>query len=181
MSKLNRRDFIRAAGLAFGSVWLFPACLKQRDAFRFFTSQEAKCIMAVCEQIIPTDEFPGATDAGVIHYIDRQLSGVFHYDQQTYREGVRSLQSYSMANYHAAFELLSADNQIMILKAMEANQMSETEWKDGRPSEFFNLVLAHSMQGFYGSPIHGGNKDYLSFEMLRIDYPLVIGQNRYRS
>ncbi|MBC8004241.1 MAG: gluconate 2-dehydrogenase subunit 3 family protein [Verrucomicrobia bacterium] len=181
MSKPNRRDFIRAAGLAFGSVLLFPACLKQRDAFRFFTSQEAKCIMAVCEQIIPKDEFPGATDAGVIHYIDRQLSGVFHYDQQTYREGIQSLQAYSTANYHDAFESLSADDQIRILKAMESNQMSETEWKDGRPSVFFNLVLAHTMQGFYGSPIHGGNKDYLSFEMLRIDYPLVIGQNRYRS
>ncbi|MBC8004166.1 MAG: gluconate 2-dehydrogenase subunit 3 family protein, partial [Verrucomicrobia bacterium] len=148
---------------------------------RFFTSQEAKCIMAVCEQIIPKDEFPGATDAGVIHYIDRQLSGVFHYDQQTYRTGIQSLQSYCVAKTSAAFESLSADDQIRILKAMESNQVSETEWPEGKPSAFFNLVLTHSMQGFYGSPIHGGNKDYLSFEMLRIDYPLVIGQNRYRS
>lgn len=181
MSKPDRRDFIKAAGLAFGSVLLFPACLKQRDAFLFFTSQEARCIMPVCEQIIPKDEFPGATDAGVIHYIERQLSGVFHCDQLTYREGIRSLQAQCTANHRAAFESLSADNQIRILEAMESDKMSETEWTDGKPSAFFNLVLALSMQGFYGSPIHGGNKDYLSFEMLRIDYPLVIGQNCYRS
>jgi gluconate 2-dehydrogenase gamma chain len=36
------------------------------------------------------------------------------------------------------------------------------------------------MQGYYGSPIHGGNKDYMSFNMLGLDYPLIIGQNRYR-
>jgi gluconate 2-dehydrogenase gamma chain len=67
------------------------------------------------------------------------------------------------------------------MKAMESNQLNEKEWPQGKASDFFNLVLSHTMQGFYGSPIHGGNKDYMSFEMLRIDYPLVIGQNRYRS
>jgi gluconate 2-dehydrogenase gamma chain len=36
------------------------------------------------------------------------------------------------------------------------------------------------MQGYYGSPIHGGNKDYMSFDMLGLDYPLNIGQNRYQ-
>jgi gluconate 2-dehydrogenase gamma chain len=67
------------------------------------------------------------------------------------------------------------------MKMMESNQIKETEWPQAQASEFFNLVLSHTMQGFYGSPIHGGNKGYMSFEMLRIDYPLVIGQNRYRS
>lgn len=64
---------------------------------------------------------------------------------------------------------------------LESNQLKETEWSQGKPSDFFNLIRSHTMQGFYGSPIHGGNKDYMSFEMLKIDYPLVIGQNRYRS
>jgi gluconate 2-dehydrogenase gamma chain len=36
------------------------------------------------------------------------------------------------------------------------------------------------MQGFYGSPRHGGNRDYLSYRMLGIDYPQVIGRNRPR-
>ena len=35
------------------------------------------------------------------------------------------------------------------------------------------------MQGFYGSPRHGGNKDYASYRMLGLDYPNIIGQNRY--
>jgi gluconate 2-dehydrogenase gamma chain len=35
------------------------------------------------------------------------------------------------------------------------------------------------MQGFYGSPRHGGNRDYVSYKMMKLDYPHVIGQNRY--
>jgi len=35
------------------------------------------------------------------------------------------------------------------------------------------------MQGYYGSPRHGGNKDNMSYKMLKLDYPVVIGQNRY--
>lgn len=181
MSNPNRRDFIKTASLAFGSVLLFPSCLKKAGNYRFFSSEEASCIIAFCEQIIPKDESPGATDAGVIHYIDRQLSDVFHYDQETYRTGIRKLQTYCSGRYSVKFEQLPPEDQVALMETMEANQLTETEWTEGKPSDFFNLVLSHTMQGFYGSPIHGGNKNYMSFEMLRIDYPLVIGQNRYRS
>lgn len=181
MSNPNRRDFIKSASLAFGSVLLFPSCLKQAGNYRFFSLEEASCIIAFCEQIIPRDESPGATDAGVVNYIDRQLSGVFHYDQETYRMGIRNLQTYCSGKFGKSFESLVPADQMILMKTMESNQLTETEWPDGKPSDFFNLVLSHTMQGFYGSPIHGGNKNYMSFEMLRIDYPLVIGQNRYRS
>ncbi len=181
MYQLNRRRFIRSAGALFGSVLLFPSCLSRSSgAWRFFTPEEALCIIAFCEQIIPKDESPGATDAGVIYYIDRQLSSVFHYDQAVYRIGIRNLQAYCMKNNGKQFEALPFEQQTGILQRMESGDIGQEEWPDGRPGEFFNLVRNHTMQGFYGSPIHGGNKDYLSFEMIRIDFPLVIGQNRYR-
>lgn len=166
--------------MAFGSVLLFPSCLKTPGPYRFFTPGEASCVIAFCEQIIPRDESPGATDAGVIHYIDRQLSSVFNYDQETYRTGVRKLQKYCSGKFGKKFEELDPDEQITFMKRMDTNQLNSEEWSEGRASDFFNLVRAHTMQGFYGSPIHGGNKEFMSFEMLRIDYPLVIGQNRYR-
>lgn len=181
MTELNRRNFIKSTGLAFGSVLLFPSCLKKFGNYRFFTPEEALCIIAFCEQIIPKDVSPGATDAGVIFYIDRQLNSVFQYDQQTYRNGIQKLQDYCTKKSGKTFESLVPDQQITIMKLMESNQLSETEWPGDKPAAFFNLIRSHTMQGFYGSPIHGGNKDYMSFEMLRVDYPLVIGQNRYRS
>jgi gluconate 2-dehydrogenase gamma chain len=181
MTKPSRRDFIKSASLAFGSILFFPSCLKQTSQFRFFTPEEASCVTALCEQIIPRDDSPGATDAGVIHYIDRQLAGIFHYNQETYRSGVKNIQAYCTREKGKTFEYLDFDEQTRLLKMLESNQLKETEWPQGKSSDFFNLVRSHTMQGFYGSPIHGGNKDYMSFEMLRIDYPLVIGQNRYRT
>ena len=128
MTKHNRRDFIKSAGLAFGSVLFFPSCLKPRSIYRFFTPEEAICIIAFCEQIIPKDESPGATDAGVIYYIDRQLSDIFHYDQETYRNGIKNLQAYCNGKYGKTFESIIPDDQIKIMKMLESNQLSETEW-----------------------------------------------------
>ena len=46
-------------------------------------------------------------------------------------------------------------------------------------ARFFNLVIRHSMQGFYGAPRHGGNRNYMSYRMMGLDFPLVVGRNHY--
>ena len=181
MTELNRRNFIKSVSLASGSVLFFTSCRNQPGGYLFITSDEAPCVIAICEQIIPKDESPGATDAGVIYYIDRQLAGIFRYNQETYRNGIKNLQDYCTLKYGKRFEQMNFNDQTILLKLMESNQLKAIDGSKGKTSDFFNLVRSHTMQGFYGSPIHGGNKDYLSFRMLRIDYPLVIGQNRYRS
>jgi gluconate 2-dehydrogenase gamma chain len=35
-------------------------------------------------------------------------------------------------------------------------------------ASFFAMVIDHTMQGFYGSPEHGGNRDEASWKMLGI-------------
>lgn len=179
MNKPNRREFLKQSALVAGSVLLMPSCFHRASKFRFFTEEEASCVTALCEQIIPHDESPGASDAGVIYYIDRQLSGVFHYNQVTYRSGILKLQAFCQSKYKSSFQELPSEQQIQVMKQMEAKQMG-ADWNGNDAAGFFNLVLKHTMQGFYGSPIHGGNKDYMSFTMLQLDYPLVIGQNRYQ-
>ena len=41
---------------------------------------------------------------------------------------------------------------------------------------FFDLVLAHTMQGFYGDPRHGGNREAVSWKMLALPFPPVRGR-----
>ena len=41
--------------------------------FEFFTPEEAAEVEAIAARIIPTDETPGAREAGVIYFIDRAL------------------------------------------------------------------------------------------------------------
>jgi hypothetical protein len=45
----------------------------------FFTDDQFRIIEAVCARLIPTDQDPGASEAGVAHYIDGLL-GAFAFD-----------------------------------------------------------------------------------------------------
>ena len=182
MSTFNRRDFIKTGGVLTAGLSFLPACtsrMVEEASFLFFTKDEGECVIALCEQIIPADDiFGGATDAGVIYYIDRQLSGIFIQHAPSYRENLKKLQSHCKNEFGKPFQNLSSKEQIDVMKKMERNEINARLWE--RPSDFFRLILSHTMQGYYGSPIHGGNKDYMSFDMLRLEYPLNIGQNRYR-
>ena len=176
----NRREFIKTAGLLYGSLLLLPGCAASTQGkYIVFTDKEAGCLIALCECIIPADDYPGATDAGVVHFIDKQLRLRFPEEKELFRKGIESLQAWCRTKYNRNFEELSADLQISTLQLMEKNEMPQ-ENRAVSPVKFFNKLLARTMQGFYGSPRHGGNKDYMSFRMLKLDYPLLIGQNRYR-
>ena len=178
----KRREFIKTGGAVAVGVSFLPACvskMKEEASYRFFTLDEAMCVIALCEQIIPADdEFGGASDAGVVFYIDRQLSGPLNELAENYRENLINLQAFCKNEFGKRFQNLASNEQIEVMKLMEENQIDARLWE--KPSDFFRLTLSHTMQGYYGSPIHGGNKDYMSFNMLRLEYPLNIGQNRYR-
>jgi len=44
---------------------------------------------------------------------------------------------------------------------------------------FFNLVRQHTLEGYYGSPRHGGNRDAVSWRMLGLDEPPLRGRAQY--
>ena len=136
---------------------------------------------ALADQIIPPDEWSGGREAGVTNFIDKQLVGPYIRFQEDYRKGLHAIQDSCETLYHKKFEELAWEEQTAFLEIMEAGKMNGPSWKDGFDKSFFNLVRDHSMQGFYGSPRHGGNKNNVSYKMLELDYPLIIGQNRYRS
>lgn len=178
---LDRRSFLKKGVAGFGSILLMPSCLQKSSSWLFFTDEEARCVFALCEQIIPEDEHGGgATQAGVIHYIDRQLIAVFDYDQVVYQQGISALQAVSLELYGQRFEVLDWDPQKNLLTKLEAGQVQKDPWGDLDQKRFFNLVIRHCMQGFYGSPRHGGNKNYMSYQMMGLDFPLVVGRNHYK-
>jgi gluconate 2-dehydrogenase gamma chain len=178
---LDRRAFLRTGMAGFGSILLMPSCFRQDRSWLFFTEAEASCVIALCEQIIPSDEYGGgATEAGVIHYIDRQLVAVFDYDQVVYQKGIAALQAACLEKYGKRFEVLDPAIQNFICSQLEGNDLAGSDWGDLRQSRFFSLVVRHTMQGFYGAPRHGGNRNYMSYRMMGLDYPLVVGRNHYR-
>ncbi len=177
----TRREFIHKLSLACGSIMFIPACSGYNSVWRFFNEEEAKTIVAFAEQIIPKDQDPGATDANVINFIDKQLVGPYTRFQEEYRKGIPAIKMSSQRILRKAFSDLEWDEQTHFMEQMESGYLPEEYWEEVDQKSFFRMVMEHSMQGFYGSPRHGGNKNYISFKMMKLDYPHVIGQNRYES
>jgi len=180
--KLTRRRFITLSVLGTGGMCLLSRCVNPPlSRWRFITEQESILLDALVEQIIPTDEWPGGRDAGVTNFIDQQLTGPYTRYQETYRKGLLAIQETCKAKFQKRFEELHFAEQTRFLETMEAGKMEGDNWKNGFDSQFFRLVRDHSMQGFYGSPRHGGNKNNISYKMMKLDYPVIVGQNRYNS
>lgn len=177
----TRRDFIRQISLACGSVMFIPACSGYDSVWRFFTEAEAKTVIAFAEQIIPADKDPGATDANIINFIDKQLVGPYTRFQEMYRKGIPAIENSAQKLFQKAFYDLDFEVQTEFMIKMEKGELPEELWKETGQTNFFRLMLDHIMQGFYGSPRHGGNVNYVSYKMMKLDYPHVMGQNRYES
>jgi len=159
---MDRRRFI-VAGLAGTAV----SCGRSKSPWRFFSVDEAHTVEAVCAHIVPEDRDPGAVKAGVLVYIDRQLTGFYKPLQKTYREGIAAVNRESVSLTGRAFADLPAASQLDVLHRMERNPKIEP---------FFDLLVAHTMQGFYGDPRHGGNRERASWKMLGVASPPVRGR-----
>ncbi len=180
-NKFSRRRFITLSLVATGGMCLLSRCVNPPlSSWRFLTGQESVLLDALVEQIIPADEWPGGRDAGVTNFIDKQLVGPYTRYQESYRKGLHAIQETCKTKFQKQFENLSWEEQTQFLKKMEAGKMEGKAWKKGFDREFFELIRNHAMQGFYGSPRHGGNKNNVSYKMMALDYPVIIGQNRYK-
>ena len=87
---VSRRQFLGTVVSIGGAVFL-QGCGARPSAFRFFDDREAALVALVAEQIVPADDAPGATDAGVVNFVDRMLAGPYRKHQTAYRTGLGRL------------------------------------------------------------------------------------------
>ena len=166
MSVATRRKFLGTAAVAAISGTTAGCGGGSGANWRFFSEQEGRTLEAMLDAIIPPDGIPGAREAGVIHYIDRQLMRRFRDSRKAYREGLMAADRLA----GGAFAELSPERREELLREMERNPAT-------RP--FFDLLVTHAMQGFYADPRHGGNRDFVSWRMLGLPPVQVRGRDRY--
>lgn len=176
--KLNRRAFLQAALAASAAAGTSIACGRNGTPWRFLTLDEARSLAAISDQIIPPDQDPGASWAGVLNYIDRQLCGPYENLQSIYRLGLAGVDQTSRLAYGNRFADLESNQQIDVLRLLEGGRAPGAIWKQISSAEFFGYVLDHTMQGFYGDPRHGGNREGVSWTMLGLPYPPIRGRQR---
>ena len=171
-----------------------PAGPPVSHAYAFLSAPEAAFIEAAVDRLIPADDLtPGGTDCGVATFIDRQLAGAWGSGDRTYmqgpwqkgvptqgyqspltpaeffRAGIAATNAYCRKTLQKDFDRLTVDQQVKVLQDMEQGHAAI----DGvSAQEFFNLLLAAAMQGFFADPMYGGNRDKAAWKM--IGFPGVI-------
>jgi gluconate 2-dehydrogenase gamma chain len=177
----SRREFVRflTGGTAAVLISFNTACKNKISQWRYLNEKEIGLLDAIVEQIIPTDDFPGARWANVSNFIDKQLDTYYRRYRLEYREGLAAFEKTVIQMKGKKFEEMPFGEQIAMLEKMQAGEFPGDYWKDHSPADLFDMIRQHSLQGFYGSPVHGGNRGFVSYRMLGLDYPKVIGQNSY--
>jgi gluconate 2-dehydrogenase gamma chain len=175
---LSRREFIQLAAAA-AAVGGTVSCTGSQSPWCFLSTDEARTLAAICDQLIPPDQDPGADWAQVVHFIDTQLCGPYRDLQSLYRNGIAHIDDTARLQFGKPFARLPSDQQITTLVSLERGDAPKNIWKDGDQRRFFATVLAHTMQGFYGDPRHGGNRAHASWKMLGLPYPPIRGRLKY--
>jgi gluconate 2-dehydrogenase gamma chain len=160
----------------------------------YFTADEWRFVNAACDRLIPTDDIgPGAVELGVPQYIDRQLQTAygdggswymqgpyfpaapeFGYQskltpKEQYRFGIRAIDDHCRQSFGKVFADLAAAQQDEVLEEAESGKIKA---EDVPLATFFSsFLLNNTLEGYFGDPMYGGNKDMAAWKM--IGYPGV--------
>jgi gluconate 2-dehydrogenase gamma chain len=137
------------------------------------TADEAELLEAIADHLIPPDELgPGAVTAGAVTYIDRALGGALASSRDAYRGGLLALDRYCRSSKGAPFGDLSNADQVSVLADIETGVATGSAIGfDGGSDAFFSMVRTHVLQGMFGDPYYGGNRDFAGWDLIR--YPGV--------
>jgi gluconate 2-dehydrogenase gamma chain len=182
---MKRREFITisvggvlAYTLNRQALWLRAAETRLRVPLRFFTTDEARAVAAACDRIFPSDEKgPGAQEAAVVIYIDRQLAGPYGRDELRYKkgpfietdpgwggyqgkEGPQEIYRAGIGQLGGDFASLTPVQQDDRLRGIETTL-------------FFQMLREHTVEGMFCDPLHGGNANLVGWQMIGYPGPVM--------
>ena len=129
------------------------------------TSAEARTAAALFERLFPADaETPGATEIGVLDYLDRALAGPDAGSRDAYRLGLMLLDSAARARHDRSFVDCAPGEQDALIADLERGDLPDHD--ASFQVAFFNRVRAHLQEGLFADPAHGGNRDKLGWRVL---------------
>src|ERR1700720_3682523 len=170
----SRRNFLSRGSAAISAVWLtahWPAIVAAAEhahqaaksssppKFQFFTPEQAVEIDAITARIIPSDETPGAREAGVLYFIDRALTTFAVNDQKTYREGLPGLQLSVRELFPNVdkFSTATPEQQDQVVHTFDKKADYGRRFRlNAAAKPFFETVRVHTIVGFLIDPDSGG-------------------------
>jgi gluconate 2-dehydrogenase gamma chain len=180
---VKRREFISLPAQTLGALAVALAGERLKLAaqdgavrvpLRFFTEAEAKVVASACARIFPTDASgPGATEAGVVIYIDRQLAGPYGRDQFRYTQGPfeASMPEHGYQGKESPRELYRAGVAALAGFAELTPAEQDEKLRAIEKSLFFQLLRTHTIEGMFCDPMHGGNAALVGWQMIGFPGP----------
>ena len=183
---MKRRDFLNLPVRSLSGVLLYtmagePVYLlaqtqEIRVPLRFFTTAEAGVVQAASERIFPSDASgPGATEAGVVIYIDRQLSGPYGVDKYRYVQPpfVESVPEHGYQGKQTPREIYREGiRQLANLAELPVAEQNQ-RLRAIQTSMFFRLLRQHTLEGMFSDPMHGGNAGLIGWQLIGYPGPLM--------
>jgi len=166
MTNLTRRDWI--LGTVAATAWSAIGSAQQHahralasastNALEHFDAASARDVAAVAARIIPSDDGPGAAEAGAVYFIDRALKTFASDQQPAYRDGLADLKERCGKLFPGAtsFADLTPNQQVQLLRSIET-------------TDFFALIRQHTVLAWLGSPGYGGNRGGVGWKYIGFD------------
>ena len=127
-------------------------------------------LAAALDRVIPEDNYPSATGAGVMDFIEG-TAGSFGATWPLLLSGLDDLEAEAKSYNGGGFALLPPDQQDQVLASLEHGEVRTTWQVD--PAEFFSALVTIAADGFYADPGNGGNRDAISWSMAGYPAPLA--------
>ena len=154
----------------------------------FFASDEWDFVNAFVDRLIPADdEGPGAIEAGVPVFIDRQMATPYAYGElwymhgpfrdapetlgyqlefsprDIYRKGIAAADQAVLQSFGKRFIELSAADRDVAIARMEAGKL---EMQPVPAATLFSQFLNNTREGYFSDPVHGGNRGMAAWKMI---------------
>jgi gluconate 2-dehydrogenase gamma chain len=169
----SRKEFLSATGSAVGGAWLVrfapmiaavQACasdaMREGLPFTTFTEREGADFDAFAARIVPSDDTPGAREAGAVHFADQALGGALSDLLPIVRGGLESMSARITETFPdaTAFADLSEERQDAIIGAVEREDPG-----------FFFFARTLVVLGLVTNPQYGGNRDKVGWALIGFD------------
>lgn len=181
---MKRREFLTVPAHVLGGTLLYtlarePLRLQAQDGnvkipLRFFSVAEARVIAAACARIFPTDATgPGANEAGVVIYIDRQLAGPYGHDKYRYAKGpfVESVPEHGYQGKESPREIYRAGLETLAGFADLTPEQQDEKLRSIEDTTFFHMLRSHTIEGMFCDPMHGGNAGLIGWQLIGFPGP----------
>ena len=122
-----------------------------------------KTLRAVVDCLIPADDFPGASEAGVCDYLKRLFETDLKDESELFIAGLDSIELEARARFGEPFANLTSDQQVDTLESIQQGDLI-TSWPISH-QRFFDMLVCTTAEGFYSDPQQGGNRGAVSWVM----------------